>query len=131
MGKSRKVASHAAHVASTEPRDLSGSPRDLHGLGLINWHTANTANKIIILHRMLNGQDGLANMVDTELWLASQQTGALGSMTSPPLLFLNVRVVRTDGGPAAMPAANMDRNGKIRRRHKRDVDRVHQTQGTS
>ena len=49
MGKSRKVALHAAHVASTEPRDLTGAPRDLHGLGPTNWHTANTANKIAIL----------------------------------------------------------------------------------
>ena len=36
MGKSRKVALHAAHVASTEPRGLTGAPRDLHGLGLTN-----------------------------------------------------------------------------------------------
>ena len=48
MGKSRKVTLHAAHVTSTEPRALTGAPRDLHGLGLVNWHTANTANKIII-----------------------------------------------------------------------------------
>ena len=48
MGKSRKVALHAAHVASAEPRDLTGAPRDLHGLGLINWHTPNTANKVAI-----------------------------------------------------------------------------------
>ena len=54
MGKSRKVALHAAHVASTEPRDTTGAPRDLHGLGLINWHTANTANKVAILHQMLS-----------------------------------------------------------------------------
>ena len=57
MVKSRKVALHAAHVASTEPRDLTGAPRDLHGLGLINWHTVNTANKVAILHQMLNGVD--------------------------------------------------------------------------
>ena len=36
MGKSRTVALHASHVASTEPRDLTGAPRDPHGLGLIN-----------------------------------------------------------------------------------------------
>ena len=36
VGKSRKVAPHAAHVASTEPRDLTGAPGDPHGLGLIN-----------------------------------------------------------------------------------------------
>ena len=55
MGKSRKVALHAAHVASTEPRGLTCTPRDLHSLGLTNWHTANTANKIAILYQMLNG----------------------------------------------------------------------------
>ena len=45
MGNSRKVALHAAHVASTEPRGLTGAPRGLCGLGLTNWHTANTAKK--------------------------------------------------------------------------------------
>ena len=66
MGKSRKVALHAAHVASTEPRDLTDTPRDLRGLGLINWHTANTANKVTILHQMLNERNvDLSNMVFT------------------------------------------------------------------
>ena len=36
MGKSWKIALHAAHVAFIEPRDLTGTPRDLRGLGLIN-----------------------------------------------------------------------------------------------
>ena len=36
MGKSLKVAIHASHVTSTEPRDLGGSPQDLRGLGLVN-----------------------------------------------------------------------------------------------
>ena len=44
MRKSRKVAHHAAKIASTEPRDLIGVPRNLHGLGLTNWHTANMTN---------------------------------------------------------------------------------------
>ena len=81
MGKSRTVALHAAHVASTEPRGLTCAPGDLHGPGLTNWHTANTANKIVILHQMLNGRDkGLAEMAQNELWEASQQTGAMGMM---------------------------------------------------
>ena len=85
MGKSRKVALHASHVASTEPRDLTGAPKDLHGLGLINWHTANTANKVAIFHQMLNGlDDDLANMAFTEMWVVSQRTGALGVMTDSP-----------------------------------------------
>ena len=85
MGKSRKVALHASHVASTKPRDLTGAPRDLHGLGLINWHTANTANKVAIFHQMLNGlDDDLANMAFTEMWMVSQRTGALGVMTDSP-----------------------------------------------
>ena len=85
MGKSRKVALNAAHVASTDPRDLTGAPRDLHRLGLVNWHTANTANKVAILHQMLNGMDDdLVNMAFTEMWVVSQQTGALGSMTESP-----------------------------------------------
>ena len=50
MGKSRKVALHAAHVASAEPRGLTGTLRDLRGLGPINWHTATTANKTKTLH---------------------------------------------------------------------------------
>ena len=50
MGKSQRVALHASHVASTEPGDLTGAPRDLHGLGLINWYTVNTANKVTIVH---------------------------------------------------------------------------------
>ena len=45
---------HTAHVAATESRDLARAPRDLHGLGLTNRHTANTANKATILHQMLN-----------------------------------------------------------------------------
>ena len=32
MGKSRKIALHAAHVASTGPRDLTDAPRDLRGV---------------------------------------------------------------------------------------------------
>ena len=50
MGKSREVALHAAHVAPIESRDLTGAPRDLHGLGLINGDTTNTANKVTIAH---------------------------------------------------------------------------------
>ena len=85
MGKSRKVAPHAAHVAATEPHDPTGAPRDLYGLGLVNWHTANTANKVAILHQMLNGQDGdRVDMAFTEMRVVSQQTGALGSMTESP-----------------------------------------------
>ena len=85
MGKPRKVALYAAHVASTEPRDLTGAPRDLHRLGLINWHTANTANEVAILHQMINGLDtDLANIAYTEMWVVSQQTGALGPMTEFP-----------------------------------------------
>ena len=86
MGKPRKVALHASHVASTEPRGLTGAPRDLHGLGLVNWYTANTANKTIILHHLLNGAEteDLFRMAITELWEVSQQTGALCMMTSPP-----------------------------------------------
>ena len=43
------------------------------------------ANKITFLHLMINGQGGdLANMTDTELWVVSQQAGALGSMTPFP-----------------------------------------------
>ena len=55
MEMSRKVTLHATHVVSTDPRDLTGATRDLHGIDLINWHTTNTANKITILHHMLNG----------------------------------------------------------------------------
>ena len=85
MRKSRTVALYAAHVASTEPRRLTGAPRDLHGLGLTNWHTANTANKIIIMHQMLNGRDmDLAAMAQNEFWEVSQQAGAMGMMTSSP-----------------------------------------------
>ena len=50
------MALHAVHVASTEPRDLTGAPRDLRGLGITNWHTTNTANKVTIPHQMLNGR---------------------------------------------------------------------------
>ena len=57
MGKSRKIALHAAHVASTEPRDLTGAPRDLHGLGLTNWRIANNAQKVTILHYILNDDE--------------------------------------------------------------------------
>ena len=57
MGKPRKIAPHVAHMASAEPRDLTGAPRDLHGLGLTNWHTANTANKATIFHHMLNDEE--------------------------------------------------------------------------
>ena len=85
MDKSRNVALHATHVASTEPRDLTGAPRDPHGLGLVNWHTANTANKVAILHQILGGMDDdLATTAFTEMWVVSQQTGALGSMTESP-----------------------------------------------
>ena len=72
MGKSRKAALHAAHAASTEPCDLTAVSRDLHGLGLINWHTANTANKVAILYQMLNVLDAdLANMAHTKMWMVS------------------------------------------------------------
>ena len=72
MGRSRTVALHAAHVASTEPRDLTGAPRDLHAPGLTNWHTVNTANKIIIMHQMLNGRDkDLVAMAHNTLWEVS------------------------------------------------------------
>ena len=85
MGNSRTVALHAAHVVSTEPLGLTGAPRHLHGMGLTNWHTANTANKVIILHQMLSGQDrDLAEMTQNELWEVSQQTGAMGAMTTSP-----------------------------------------------
>ena len=79
MGKPKKVALHAAHVASTDPRDLTGVPRDLHGLGLIiiNWHTVITANKATILHQMLNEEQGCdtRGMAFKELWAVSEQTG--------------------------------------------------------
>ena len=85
MGKSKKVALHRAHVASTESRGLTGAHRDLRGLGLTNWHTANTANNIAILHQMSNGQDkDLVKMPQNELWGVIQQTGALVSITSSP-----------------------------------------------
>ena len=85
MEKSRTVALHAAHVALAEPQGLTGAPRDLRGLGLTNWHTANTANKVIILHQMLNGRDkDLAETAQNELWEVSQQTGAMGVMTTSP-----------------------------------------------
>ena len=85
VGKSRRVGLHAAYVVSSEPRGLTGAPRNLRGLGLVNWYTANTANKVSILHQMLSGPDNdLANMAFTEIWVVSQQTGALGPMTDPP-----------------------------------------------
>ena len=104
MGKSRKAALHASRVALTEPRDFTGAPRDLHGLGLINWHTANTANKVAILHQMLNGlDDDLANMAFTEMWVVSQQTGALGD-GGPPLLPIGRRLAGAGCCPAIMGA---------------------------
>ena len=57
MGKSRKTSLHAAHVASAEPRDLTGAPRDLHGIGLANWHADNLANKAKIFHHVLNDEE--------------------------------------------------------------------------
>ena len=68
MGRYRTVALHAAHVVSTEPRGITGVPWDPHDPGLTNGHTANTANKIIIMHQMLNGRDkDLAAMANNEL----------------------------------------------------------------
>ena len=85
MGKTRKVALRAARVPLAGPCDFTEVSRDLHGLGLINCHTANTANKIAILHQMLNGPDAdLVNMPYTEMWVVSQQTGALGSTEESP-----------------------------------------------
>ena len=86
MGKSRRVALHASRVASTEPRDLTGTPRDLHGLGLTNWHTTNMANKWTMFHHMINDEERgeLHRMALTEMWKVSQQAGATGTMTSSP-----------------------------------------------
>ena len=80
MGKSRKVALHAAHMASTKPSDLTGAPRNLHGLDLTNWHPANMANKWTMFHHMLNdeGRGDPHHMALTEMWEVSQQTGPQG-----------------------------------------------------
>ena len=68
---------HAAHIASTETRDWTGVPRNLCGLGLTIWHTANTANKVTILYQVLNGEEegDIHRMAFTELWVMSQRTG--------------------------------------------------------
>ena len=85
MGKSRQVALRAAHAASTEPRDLTGASSGLHGLGLINWHTANTANKVAILHQMLNGLDSdLASMVTPKYGWGASRRAPQDRLAEPP-----------------------------------------------
>ena len=61
-------------------------PQDLRGLGLTNWYTANAANKVIILHHMLNDEPegDIHRMALTEIWVVSQQTGDTGTMATPP-----------------------------------------------
>ena len=70
MGESRKIAPHAAHVVSAEPRDLTGVLWDLYGLGITNWYTETTAYKGTMLQYMLNDDEegDLHRMAITEMW---------------------------------------------------------------
>ena len=112
MRESRNVALHAAHVASTEPRDLTGAPRDLHGLGLTNWHTINMINQLTMLNHMLNdeGRGDLHCMTLTEMREVSQQTGTTWTMTTFPC-YPSKTPWWADSRPPILGTANMDRNG--------------------
>ena len=53
MATTRTAVLHKAKVATTEPRNLTGAPEFIHGLGIRNWEVANITNKIETLLKII------------------------------------------------------------------------------
>ena len=69
-------------------------------------------------------------MADTELWVVSHQTGALGTMTSPPCCPSTSEWWGWTAVSRSWVLQTLIGNGKVRRRHERNAGGVHQTQGS-
>ena len=67
MATTRTAVLHKAKVATTEPRNLTGAPEFIHGLGIRNWEVANITNKIETLLKIITTEASVRGSLIGEL----------------------------------------------------------------
>jgi hypothetical protein len=105
MAATRTAVLHKAKVATTEPRNLTGAPEFIHGIGIRNWEVANITNKIETLLKIITTEASVRGSLIGELESVRHRLGfgharrladIVQSPTWSELVYLEAKKYETD-----------------------------------